>query len=688
MADANKLRSVTRDLPALSVRADVQPSSLNPEKRTVDILWTTGARVLRGYFDPWFEELSLDPGCVRMGRLQNKAPFLNTHSGRDAAGVLGVVESASIDGQRGIATVRFAKAEDDADADRIFRKIQDGILKHISVGYRTYKAVKIEDGTTTIPVYRAVDWEPYELSICPMGEEDAAGIRSINDRTATNPCVFEERTMETPPAVPPAVAPVPAVVPASPPTPAPVGDDTRAARESGVQAERARIAQVRGLIARHGIGDELATRMLGDEKAPGATVEEARSLILEDLAARSGTVPAGTHIRIEAGETDGEKFARGASAWLFEKAGVGAIIRQAKERGVEAMKDVALDPGEFRGMTLLDLARASLERSRQSVRGLSKMDLVARAFTYRGAGMQTASDFPIVLENVLNKTLLAAYATTPDSWTKFCAVRSAGDFRTQNFYRNGAFGTLDQVTDGGEIKRKFVPDGEKRGFAIGTRGNIIAITRQAVVNDDMGAFTDLGARVGRAAKLSIEVDVYATLALNSGLGPTMADTNALFHSAHANVNGTGSALTVAGLDADRVVMASQKDPSGNEILDLRPAVLVVPVALGGQARVLNMSQYDTDAVAANATNKFQVPNKVAGLFKEIVDTARMTGTRRYLFADPNEAPVLAVAFLDGERNPYLETKLGWDIDGTEFKVRLDYGVGVIDTRGAVTNAGA
>src|SRR5690606_29250593 len=117
-----------------------------------------------------------------------------------------------------------------------------------------------------------------------------------------------------------------------------------------------------------------------------------------------------------------------------------------------------------------------------------------------------------------------------------------------------------------------------------TKGNIIALSRQAIINDDMGAFNDLAMRLGRAAKLSVESDVYALLALNSGLGPNMADGLPLFDAGHANL-GVGSTIGVAGLDADRVVMGLQKDPSNNEILDLRPAILLVSLGLGGEARV-------------------------------------------------------------------------------------------------------
>jgi hypothetical protein len=70
-----------------------------------------------------------------------------------------------------------------------------------------------------------------------------------------------------------------------------------------------------------------------------------------------------------------------------------------------------------------------------------------------------------------------------------------------------------------------------------------------------------------------------------------------------------------------------------------------------------------------------------------VDTPRLAGTRRYLFADPTEAPVVEVASLDGAQEPFLEQQEGFDVDGSRWKVRLDYGVAAVDFRGAVTNAG-
>jgi hypothetical protein len=271
----------------------------------------------------------------------------------------------------------------------------------------------------------------------------------------------------------------------------------------------------------------------------------------------------------------------------------------------------------------------------------------------------------------------------------FCAEGSVSDFRPHPRLRLGSFAQLSDLLESGEFQQKHFPDAEKETISAATKGNIVGLTRQAIVNDDVDGFSRLVTMLGRAAALSIEVDVYATLALNSGLGPVLGDTKTLFHADHGNI-GAGAAISVAAIDADRVLMAQQKDPAGNEFLDLRPAVLVVAIGLGGAARVLNSAEFDIDGIdpGTDDRNKFMMPNRVRGLFGNIVDTPRITGTRRYLFADPSTAPVLEVVFLDGQSTPQIETEEGFDYDGVRWRVRHDYGVGGIDFRGAVTDAGA
>lgn len=449
-----------------------------------------------------------------------------------------------------------------------------------------------------------------------------------------------------------------------------VAVDAAKAQAEGSAAERRRVQELRALAKLAKVEDATLDAWIAD----GTKLFDAQTAALEVMAARSDAIETRHGVRVTSGVDEREKFARGATAWLAQKAGTLPMLAQHAKATGEA---VETDPGEFRGYSLMELARASLERAGVRTAGMDKLKLAYTAL------MSTTSDFPVLLETTINKTLLAAYATTPDTWSSWCRTGSVSDFRASNRYRVGSFGVLDRKTEASEFLNRAIPDGEKQSISIGTRGNIISISREAIINDDMGAFSSLATAFGRAARLSIESDVYASLALNSAAGPTMSDTQPLFHSTHNNIAGTAAAPSVASLDAARVQMAQQRDVSSNEFLDLRPAIWLGPIGLGGTVRVVNDAQYDVDV-----SNKFQVPNRVRGLVSTIIDTPRLSGTRWYVFADPSIAPVMEVAFLDGNQTPFLESEEGFRVDGVSWKVRLDYGVAAIDWRGAVTNAGA
>lgn len=675
MAGQNK-RSFTRDVPRLSLRAEFDPASVNVEKRTAELTWTTGARVMRGGFftEPYLEELSLNPKHVRMGRLQSgAAPVLNSHRSENISDILGVVEAASLGKTEGRATVRFDSGPEGEDA---FRRVREGTLRNVSVGYATHKLQRIEDSTTQTPVLRAVDWEPHEISLLPIGAD--AGAATARSAAATTPCEFiEERAMpdpvETPPTIVPAIAspaPALAVVPSA--------EQTRAIEARAVE-------RVLGIQRRGAVLGRPQTEI--DEAIRSGVALDVFTATAVDARAAVPPVIAGGPPSITPGVDQKDKLSRGMTAWMIQRSGQSRLVAQATEARPDLMNPLGAvdkDAGEFRGMTLVDMARRCLEAAGVRTAGLSRQDLVGKALTMResvGAGAASTGDFPNILENILYKVLLAQYAVTPDTWRIFCKVGSVSDFRVNKRYRMGTFGSLSALNELGEFTNKSIPDSEKQSLTAATKGNIIGLSRQAIINDDMGAFDTLATMFGRAAALSIEVDVYALLASNAGLGPLMTDGLTLFHATHNNLT-TGAAIGAAAIDADRVAMASQKDPSGNEVLALRPTTLLLPVGLGGTARQINNSQYDFDT-----TNKFQIANRVGGLFQQIVDSPRVTGTRRYLFADPGVAPTIEVAFVDGQQQPFMDMQQGWRVDGVEWKVREDYGVAGIDFRGAVTNAG-
>jgi hypothetical protein len=304
----------------------------------------------------------------------------------------------------------------------------------------------------------------------------------------------------------------------------------------------------------------------------------------------------------------------------------------------------------------------------------------AATYAMRAGGHLSTSTFPILLQNVMNKTLNAAYMNVPDVWREFCAVGSLNDFRPHYRYRAGTFGNLSTVTENNEFTHGTLSDGERESITAGTKGKLLTITRQMIVNDDMGVFANLVTAMGRGAARTVEADVFALLAAN----PTMNDTGALFNSTavttaggHANITGYG-APAVAIFDTVRQAMATQRDVSLNDYISVRPSVWLGPVALGGVARVTNESQYDIDQ---NSKTSYY-PNKSRGLFDKIVDTPRLTGSVWYAFANPGEEPVIEVGFLNGQQSPYTEMQDGFEVDGVTWKVRLDYGVAAVGWRGA------
>jgi ATP-dependent protease ClpP protease subunit len=436
-------------------------------------------------------------------------------------------------------------------------------------------------------------------------------------------------------------------------------DSSPDAVAQGIRIEAERRANIESAFNpfKQEAGDLLAT-CLNDINV---SVEDANKRLLAHLAKE--VQPVGTVTVRE--NPAREEFREGVVAAVLSRAGLADPDTRAKAKA-----------SGHHNLTLMEMAKASLSRANVDFSAMGPVQIAKAALT------QTSSDFPVLLEEAMHKALLGAYREAPDTWSRFCRVGSVSDFRAHNRYRLGSIGNYSVVNEAGEYENVAIPDGEKSTISAVDRGLIINMTYQMIVNDDLGAFVGMAADLGRAGRRTIEAAVYAALLENSGLGPTMLDGDPLFDANHGNI-GTGAAISVDSIEADRVLMASQMDISGNDFLDIRPSVLLCPLAIGGQARVINDAQYDPDTA-----NKLQRPNMVRGLFGDIVDTPRLSGTRRYMFANPSEAPVMEVAFLNGEQEPYIVMEDAFNSRGGRYRATLDFGVGVVDYRGAATNAGA
>jgi ATP-dependent Clp endopeptidase proteolytic subunit ClpP len=427
-----------------------------------------------------------------------------------------------------------------------------------------------------------------------------------------------------------------------------------AAAKAALEADKARRTGIAAAFAKFTGIDGVPTLQASCADDLDCTVEQANAKLLAHLG--SGAKPvAGNYIVTLEDERD--KFRAGAQASLLARGSI------AKDDGAN----------NYRGFSLMDLARECLAHAGVSARGLGKMEMVAAAFTH------TSSDFPLLLANVANKAMLKGYEEADETFQLWTSIGTLGDFKPGKRLDLNTFPSLDKIQDGGEYH--YADVGERgETVQLATYGKMFSLTRQTIINDDLDAFTKIPRRMGRAAIRTIGDLVYAILTGN----PLMGDGKELFHADHKNIL-AGSGVNTAAVDAMRVAMAKQTDGSATA-LNIRLAKLLVPVALEGTAKVVKDSEFEVGAAAKNNT----VPNSVRGTF-EVISDARLdaaSATEWYGAADQGVHDTVEVQYLDGNQAPTLEQQDGWTRDGVEFKVRMDAGVKALDFRTLAINAGA
>jgi len=640
----------TLDLPALRRAADLVLASFDEADRSVELVWSTGARVRRQplFGEPFDEELSLDPAHVRLERLNGGAPLLKVHDMGTLDAVIGSVVpgTARIENSRGIARVRFS---DRAEVEPILADIRAGHLRAVSIGYQVHR-FEVSRLAAGPELWRAVDWTPFEISAVPVGADPAAGFRSAEP---LSPCVLVRRDAASSPtriAMDETQTPPVGTDAKPPPTP-----DTDALVARACDAERERVGTIHALAGRlgleRGFADDLVQR--------GTGLDEARRLILDKVAEASDRTRIFPQVTVPLGGKDER---------LLRREAVSAALLHRYSPTLFPLTDHAR---EYRGLSLLELAREFLTQAGVAVRGLSRDEIATRA-------LHSTSDFPEVLSAVTAKTLRQAYEVYPRTFTPFCRQVLATDFKAMHRVQIGEAPQLLKVNEGGEFQRGTIGE-SKESYRIETYGRVVAITRQVLINDDLDAFTRIPAMYGTAiATLESDV-VWGILTANAA----MADGKALFHADHKNLAGTAAAPTVTAIGDARAAMAKQTGLDKKTVLNIRPSFLIVPAALELTAEQL-VAQNLTPAKTSDI-----VPASIRTLTpiaEPRLDAA--SATAWYLAANPAQIDTLEYAYLEGQQGAYIETRNGFDVDGVEIKCRLDFGAKAIDWRGLYKNAGA
>jgi len=301
------------------------------------------------------------------------------------------------------------------------------------------------------------------------------------------------------------------------------------------------------------------------------------------------------------------------------------------------------------------------------------------------AGFSTMS-LPGIMENVMNKTMLDAYQVSEIVAFSLCRAGSVSDFKEVTRYRLLGTGGFEKVAPDGELKQGKLGE-QKYTNKAETYGQMLMLTRQDIINDDLQAFMDIPREMGRSGAESID-DLFFTLLL-ANPGNFFSTNNKNF------LSGVDTAFGPDSLTAGKTQFRKQKAGPGTAAKDqksinIRPEILFVPVEIETDAELLiGAAQIMIDG----STTKTKMPtdnphrNKYQVVSAPHLSDTFYTGNSAkawYLFANPNVIAAFELVFLNGRREPVIErVEAPANMLGMGFRGYIDVGVKEQDPRGAV-----
>lgn len=608
---------------------------VDTDSRTVELSFSSETPYGRWFGD---EILCHDEECINLERFNNGLGTLLFNHDRDA--VVGHIEKVWIEDNRGKALVRF---DEDEQSETIFQKVQSGTLQGVSVGYAIYRYEVLEDEDTKStngrfngPAYVVTDWEPLEISIVSVPADATVGVgRSAEeihtsiDTQEDNTRMDQEKTLE--------VQEVKSTEPVE-------TGITQADLQKAMEQERKRTSEITALFRDFDVeGADEAIVM-------GVSVDEARAMVMDQLRARNKGVS------VTMGEAESDKFRAAAQDAVLMAAGI-------------PVADAAPGANELRGYSMIELARESLQRENVKANFGDNMELARQA-------INSTSTFPAIMSNLANKSVMTGFNEAETTFQIWAGKGSNRDFKEAARVALSEAGNLELVPEGGQFQQDFLGEASAR-TKVATYGKLFSLTRQAIINDDLGLFSKIATKYGSAAKRLVNKMVYAQLTGNV----KMQDNAALFDSKHGNVAGTGEALSVKAIAKAITAMRRQKGITGDATLNITPKYLVVPPELEMTAYQIVNSTAAVDGVNSGVVNPYK------GRFIVVADAELTDPDAWYLVADASQHDTIEVTYLNGVETPRLETRQGFDVDGIEYKVAFDCGVSALDFRGVFKNAG-
>jgi HK97 family phage prohead protease len=640
------------------------------EKGIIPVSFTSDSVEVNDYYFGALQ-LSHKKGHYDYSRLENNGKVFVNHNTNELP--IGVLRNIKVEG--GVSRAEIHLDMQDPEAVKVLGKVQRGFLDGVSMGFNVHEIEETgQKNSLGFDIYRAVKWEANEVSLVGIEADTNVGVgRNINSKGAET-MVIENKS----------------VVGIEPENN--LSDGERKITEEVAKAvEKTRI-ELEEKHKREKEENEAFTRALEShcEKFP-LTKEQKEHCIKERSLDIARTYSLNNYraephkTGVEVSDSRGQNFVSDmADAILFK-----ALPEQRK------MLKLSEGSKAFRNIKLFDIAKIICERSGMSSsefyskhpleianRALGK-SISGKRGAYNGTG-----DFSNIMLDAINKFVAVMPEISPDDgWREIAKVRSVSDFKSIYSVSASEMAKLSAypIPESGEYKHVRMGD-HKETYALSTYGYVYNLSRQAIINDDLNMFQDFVEKMIKSAnQLPMEL-LCAKIVANASMG---LPAGVLCGTAHGNLLGDLAPSTANYEAISKALMKQRSLPvdgnSGARMLNLMLGIILCTPETYWAHKNLIDNVNDIDATTGTAKkNAFGGLKLIssANLWDALTSASEDTDTY-YGLAPKSQFTNFEVAFLNGVETPYVEEKETVNVDGTQFLVRHDCGVGVTDFRGIV-----
>ena len=614
--------------------------------------------------------------------------MLARHAGPKTVIVEGIAASAAsliaMAGDRivmpGNAFLMIHEAWGGALGDAESMRQQADVLDQISAAYRrTYAAKSGKDEETVAALMRAETWFDADMAVAEGFASETAEPAEIRafaaldpNRYAAAPAAFcglvraardavpvAAPEIQNPPAIPLAQAKEIGMTDII----AQAGGNPPAPSAAPVAPAAASIADLRGIAERNGLPAEFALTQL----ERGATREAALEAALEAVAARSPApiMPNSAVVSVIRDERDTLR-----ARWT------GALSAQLSNQAPPA------ESREFANMGFHGLMREiAVANGVKDVHRMSGADLAEMVLSGRINAQHSTSDFPLILVNSANKSVQGLFGQYPNTWSSWTREVDVADFKTITSAFAGQFPEVAAIAEGAPYTYGSIAE-EGQTYAVQERGRLVALTRQALVNDDTRAFQDVLSGAALAGYTALRRVVFGILTANANWPAGGA--TALFAAGRNNL-GTAGNLAVGTFAELRALLTKQTSPAraGESAAPLPPpSSMVLLVGPDEEDTALELLGNRIVPTATGAV----LPDAYRSSTSLVMEPFLDTGNDPYYLCRGDIRGV-EIAYLQGQRAPTITSAEDIRYSGMTFRVVFDFGAAAVQPRAMAANLG-